>query len=87
MAQQKDILDSIKSAVAIAVPVIACLFFFFATKTGVDINATRIAENKASIEKMEFRIENINEMLQENNTNIKLIQKDLQYLIESTKEG
>jgi|TARA_R100000482_G_scaffold111666_1_gene54068 hypothetical protein len=86
MPQSKDMIEQLKSVITIAIPIIACLFFFFATKTGVDINATRIAENKASIEKMEIKMENMNAMLQENNTNIKLLQKDVQYLIESMKD-
>lgn len=78
-------LEQSKSFITIAVPVIACLFFFFTTKAGVDVNASRILENRASIEKLEVRMENMSAMLQENNTNIKLLQKDLEYLINSMK--
>tara|TARA_R110002020_G_scaffold142235_2_gene314375 strand:+ start:33103 stop:33366 length:264 start_codon:yes stop_codon:yes gene_type:complete len=86
MNQSKDMLEQLKSLISVAVPLVACLFFFFATKTGVELNATRISENKAAIEKIEIRIENMSAMLQENNTNIKLLQKDLEYLIESMSE-
>lgn len=87
MTPSKDMLEQSKTFISIAVPVIACLFFFFTTNAGVDANATRIQENKAAIEKLEARMESMSTMLQENNTNIKLLQKDLEYLIESMKDG
>ena len=70
----------IRTWIAILGPMVVCLFFFFSLKSGVDSNTENVSENRLAIEKMEIRMEGMNTMLQENNTNIKLLQLQIQHM-------
>ena len=72
--------ENMKTLISVVAPLVACLFFFFSLKAGVDANEGNIRENKIAIEKMEIRMEGMNSMLQENNTNIKLIQLQMEHM-------
>lgn len=82
MASELKSWENMKTLISVVAPLIACLFFFFSVKAGVESNRDNIHENKISIEKMEIRMEGMNSMLQENNTNIKLIQLQMQHMSE-----
>ena len=82
MASELKSWENMKTLISVVAPLIACLFFFFSVKAGVESNRDNIHENKIAIEKMEIRMEGMNSMLQENNTNIKLIQLQMQHMSE-----
>ena len=86
MASELKSWENMKTLISVVAPVVACLFFFFSLKAGVDTNADSIQENKTSIEKMEIRMEGMNSMLQENNTNIKLIQLQMRHMSEKMEQ-
>ncbi len=73
-------LTNTKLAITIAAPLIAVVGFFFTLKGGVE-------ENAEDIQKLEAKMERMDDMLIENNTNIKLMQKDITILIEKMKEA
>ena len=79
-SETTHILTNTKLAITIAVPLIAAIGFFYSLKSSV-------TQNQADIEKLEARMERIDDMLVENNTNIKLMQKDITILIEKMKEA
>jgi|TARA_R100001082_G_scaffold27121_1_gene13511 hypothetical protein len=74
------VLTNTKLALTIIAPLIAAIGFFFTLKGGVE-------ENAEDIQKLEAKIERMDSMLIENNTNIKLMQKDITILIEQMKES
>ena len=82
MASELKSWENMKTLISVVAPLIACLFFFFSVKAGVESNRDNIHENKIAIEKMEIRMEGMNSMLQEKNTNIKLIQLQMQHMSE-----
>ena len=85
--QTTFVLTNTKLVITIAVPLVAAVGFFVSLKAGVEHNASDITESRAKIEKLEARMERMDDMLVENNTNIKLMQKDITIMMERMKEG
>ena len=83
--QTTFVLTNTKLVITIAVPLVAAIGFFFSLKAGVEHNASDISDNRVEIEKLEARMERMDDMLVENNTNIKLMQKDITIIIEQMK--
>ena len=67
-----------KALMAVISPLVFVLFFFFSLQS----NKEKLEGNTASIEKLEARMESMSDLLQENNTNIKLLQLQLSYMSE-----
>ena len=80
------LLTNTKLAISIAVPLIAVIGFFFSLKSALEYNSERIATNRIEIDRLESRMERMDDMMVENNTNIKLMQKDITIIIERMKE-
>ena len=60
--------------------------FFFSLKAASEYNNERIATNIIEIDRLEARMERMDDMMVENNTNIKLMQKDITIIIDRMKE-
>tara|TARA_R100000781_G_scaffold109680_1_gene74751 strand:+ start:871 stop:1101 length:231 start_codon:yes stop_codon:yes gene_type:complete len=73
-------------AIGIAIPFIAVIGFFFSLKAASEYNNERIATNIIEIDRLEARLERLDDMMVENNTNIKLMQKDITIIIDRMKE-
>ena len=89
MSNLKDnttfVLTNTKLAISIAVPLVAVVGFFFSLKSALEYNTERIANNTIEIDRIEARMERMDSVMVENNTNIKLIQKDITIIIEQMK--
>lgn len=89
MSNLKDnttfVLTNTKLAISIAVPLVAVVGFFFSLKSALEYNTERIANNTIEIDRIEARMERMDSVMVENNTNIKLIQKDITIVIEQMK--
>jgi len=81
-APQTINLTATKAIMGVMTPIVFVVFFFFSLQSGVAENKEKIEGNSVSIEKMEARIESMSSLLHENNTNIKLIQLQMQYISE-----
>ena len=81
------VLTNTKLAVSIAVPFIAAIGFFFSLKAATEHNTERILSNASEINRLEERMERMDDMMVENNTNIKLMQKDITIIIDRMKES
>ena len=84
--QAAFVLTNTKLALSIAVPFIAVVGFFFSLKAASEYNNERIATNIIEIDRLEARMERMDDMMVENNTNIKLMQKDITIIIDRMKE-
>ena len=73
-------------AIGIAIPFIAVIGCFFSLKAASEYNNERIATNIIEIDRLEARMERMDDMMVENNTNIKLMQKDITIIIDRMKE-
>tara|TARA_R110001583_G_scaffold9651_1_gene45460 strand:+ start:2930 stop:3217 length:288 start_codon:yes stop_codon:yes gene_type:complete len=71
-----------KALLAVTGPLVFVLFFFFSLQSDIARNKEKIEGNTASIEKLEARMESMSDLLQENNTNIKLIQLQMAHMYE-----
>ena len=71
-----------KALMAVISPLVFVLFFFFSLQSDIARNKEKLEGNTASIEKLEARMESMSDLLQENNTNIKLLQLQLSYMSE-----
>ena len=80
------VLTNTKMAIGIAIPFIAVIGFFFSLKAASEYNNERIATNIIEIDRLEARMERMDDMMVENNTNIKLMQKDITIIIDRMKE-
>jgi len=85
--QAAFVLTNTKLALSIAVPFIAVVGFFFSLKAASEYNNERIATNIIEIDRLEARMERMDDMMVENNTNIKLMQKDITLIIDRMKEA
>ena len=85
--QTSFVLTNTKLAVSIAVPFIAAIGFFFSLKAATEHNTERIMANTFEINRLEERMERMDDMMVENNTNIKLMQKDITIIIDRMKES
>jgi len=85
--QTSFVLTNTKLAVSIAVPFIAAIGFFFSLKAATEHNTERILNNAFEINRLEERMERMDDMMVENNTNIKLMQKDITIIIDRMKES
>lgn len=85
--QPSFVLTNTKLAVSIAVPFIAAIGFFFSLKAATEHNTERIIANSSEINRLEERMERMDDMMVENNTNIKLMQKDITIIIDRMKES
>ncbi len=85
--QTSFVLTNTKLAVSIAVPFIAAIGFFFSLKAATEHNTERIIANSSEINRLEERMERMDDMMVENNTNIKLMQKDITIIIDRMKES
>jgi len=83
--QAAFVLTNTKLAMSIAVPFIAVVGFFFSLKAATEYNNERIATNIIELDRLEARMERLDDMMVENNTNIKLMQKDITIIIEQMK--
>tara|TARA_R110000765_G_scaffold194575_1_gene300171 strand:- start:6 stop:281 length:276 start_codon:yes stop_codon:yes gene_type:complete len=83
--QPSFVLTNAKLAMSIAVPFIAVVGFFFSLKAATEYNNERIATNIIELDRLEARMERLDDMMVENNTNIKLMQKDITIIIEQMK--
>jgi hypothetical protein len=83
--QTTFVLTNTKLAMSIAVPFIAAIGFFFSLKAATEYNNERIATNTIEIDRLEARMERMDDMMVENNTNIKLMQKDITIIIEQVR--
>ena len=81
------VLTNAKLATSVAVPFIAAIGFFFSLKSATEHNTERILSNAYEINRLEERMERMDDMMVENNTNIKLMQKDITIIIERMKES
>jgi len=72
--------------VTLLVPFVTCLFWLFTLQARTDANASEINDNKVAIEKMEIRVENMNNTLQETHTNVKLIQLQMEHISTQLEE-
>ena len=79
-------LTKTQSLISVLAPLILVMFFFFSLQTGVAANLEKIENNKDTIEKLEARMESMNTTLQENNTNIKLIQLQMVHMAEKMEQ-
>lgn len=86
MSNPNFVLTNTKMAIGIAIPFIAVIGFFFSLKAASEYNNERIATNIIEIDRLEARMERMDDMMVENNTNIKLMQKDITIIIERMKE-
>ena len=73
MSNPSFVLTNTKMAIGIAIPFIAVIGFFFSLKAASEYNNERIATNIIEIDRLEARMERMDDMMVENNTNIKLI--------------
>jgi len=89
MSNLKDqttfVLTNTKLAITIAVPLVAVIGFFFSLQSALEYNSERIGKNAVEIERIEARMERMDDLVVENNTNIKLMQKDITIIIEQMK--
>ena len=89
MSNLKDqttfVLTNTKLAITIAVPLVAVIGFFFSLQSALEYNSERIGKNAIEIERIESRMERMDDLVIENNTNIKLMQKDITIIIEQMK--
>lgn len=85
--QPSFVLTNAKLAMSIAVPFIAAIGFFFSLKAATEHNTERIIANSSEINRLEERMERMDDMMVENNTNIKLMQKDITIIIDRMKES
>ena len=72
--------------IGVVMPLVAVVFFFFSLQSGVAANLEKIESNRESIDKLEARMESMSTTLQENHTNIKLIQLQLEYMTEKQEQ-
>jgi len=79
------VLTNTKLAISIAIPFIAAIGFFFSLKSATEHNTERILSNASEINRLEERMERMDDMMVENNTNIKLMQKDITIIIEQVR--
>jgi len=86
MSNPNFVLTNTKMAIGIAIPFIAVIGFFFSLKAASEYNNERIATNIIEIDRLEARMERMDDMMVENNTNIKLMQKDITIIIDRMKE-
>ena len=86
MSNPSFVLTNTKMAIGIAIPFIAVIGFFFSLKAASEYNNERIATNIIEIDRLEARLERLDDMMVENNTNIKLMQKDITIIIDRMKE-
>ncbi len=86
MSNPSFVLTNTKMAIGIAIPFIAVIGFFFSLKAASEYNNERIATNIIEIDRLEARMERMDDMMVENNTNIKLMQKDITIIIDRMKE-
>jgi hypothetical protein len=90
MSNLKDqttfVLTNTKLAITIAIPLVAVIGFFFSLQSALEYNSERIGKNAVEIERIEARMERMDDLVVENNTNIKLMQKDITIIIEQMKE-
>lgn len=86
MSSPSFVLTNTKMAIGIAIPFIAVIGFFFSLKAASEYNNERIATNIIEIDRLEARMERMDDMMVENNTNIKLMQKDITIIIDRMKE-
>ena len=84
--QAAFVLTNTKLALSIAVPFIAVVGFFFSLSAASEYNNERIATNIIELDRLEARMERMDDMMVENNTNIKLMQKDITIIIDRMKE-
>ena len=70
----------VRTWVTILIPFVTCLFWLFSLQAKTESNAGDISYNKTAIEKMEIRVESMNNTLQETNTNVKLIQLQMAHM-------
>jgi hypothetical protein len=87
MSNPSFVLTNTKMAIGIAIPFIAVIGFFFSLKAASEYNNERIATNIIEIDRLEARMERMDDMMVENNTNIKLMQKDITIIIDRMKES
>ena len=87
MSNPNFVLTNTKMAIGIAIPFIAVIGFFFSLKAASEYNNERIATNIIEIDRLEARMERMDDMMVENNTNIKLMQKDITIIIDRMKES
>lgn len=73
-------LTGAKLLLGICATAITVLFFFFTLKTGVSANADDIADIQALVEEHIDDHEKLRTTLIENNTNIKLLQQQAEYM-------
>lgn len=83
--QTTFVLTNTKLAISIALPFIAAIGFFFSLKAATEHNTERILDNALEINRLEERMERMDDMMVENNTNIKLMQKDITIIIDRMK--
>ena len=74
------LLTNTKLALTIAGMAVGVLFFFFSLKTDIVANSKEIKSNSSLLMKTTESQEKTLELLHETNTNVKLLQKDLDYI-------
>ena len=74
------LLTNTKLALTIAGMAVGVLFFFFSLKTDIVANSKEIKTNSSLLMKTTESQEKTLELLHETNTNVKLLQKDLDYI-------
>lgn len=74
------LLTNTKLALTIAGTAVGVLFFFFSLKTDIVANSKEIKANSSLLMKTTEYQEKTLELLHETNTNVKLLQKDLDYI-------
>ena len=72
--------NAARTWVMLLIPFVTCLFWLFTLQARTELNMREIADNKVSIEKMEIRVESMNNTLQETHTNVKLIQLQMEHI-------
>jgi len=87
MNKELVILSNTKMVISILVPIIATIIFFVSMQTRVDGNSEDIKDNRVSLVELENQVDGLNALIIENNTNIKLLQKDIAILITQIREG
>ena len=87
--QNKEIetLSNTRAVLSVFIPIVATIVFFVSMQTDVDGNTKDIASNSYAIEELEARMDSMNKLIIENNTNIKLVQKDISIIVTQTKGG
>tara|TARA_R100000152_G_C6595111_1_gene54205 strand:+ start:236 stop:484 length:249 start_codon:yes stop_codon:yes gene_type:complete len=72
-------LTGTKIVLSVLIPLVATVGFVFSMNSDV-------VNNKERIEQLESQVDDLKQLIIENNTNIKLMQKDISIIIEQMKE-